>query len=74
MDNRYNNQTEFCKRAIDLLCHKFISDYRVAMHYSQGEEIEHFFEVWTPQNIRELTLREMVWSRVMMTLRNSRGG
>ena len=59
---------EFQKRAIDLLAHKFLSDYRRARANCQGEEMEHFWEVWSKNTIIEISLRELVWKRVMWTL------
>ena len=59
----------FQKRAVDLMAHKFIADYRCAMHHSPGVEIESFYEIWSYNHIRELALREQVWHCTMLRLR-----
>ena len=55
--------TDFQKRAVELLVNKFIMDYR-----RSGEEIEHFYDVWSRQFIRELYLRDLVWKRALIKL------
>jgi hypothetical protein len=59
----------FQRRAVELMAHKFILDYRTVMSHGQGEELEHFYEMWSYNHIREVVLREQVWHSVMLKLR-----
>jgi len=72
MRDRNDAMTEFHKRAIDLLCHKFVHDYKMIMSNNHGEEIEHVYEVWSKQVIMEQSLRAEVWKRVMQLLLEER--
>ena len=58
----------FQKRAVALMANKFVADYRLVMSHGQGEELEHFYEMWSSNHIREIVLREQVWRCVMLKL------
>jgi hypothetical protein len=59
----------FQKRAVELMAHKFVSDYRMAMSQGHREELEHFYEMWSYSHIREIALREQVWRCALIRLR-----
>lgn len=60
---------KFQRRAVELLAHKFEFDYSKAKTACPQEEIEHYFQVWAPQVIRETALRKLVWHSVMANRR-----
>jgi len=57
----------FQKRAVKLMAHKFVFDY--AMVRRRGEELEHFYEMWSYNHIREVALRRQVWRCAMDQLK-----
>ena len=68
-----STMTEFQKRAIELEVHKCIRDYAQVRKSSPGEELEHFYESWSRNNLAECLLRDIVWHKLMTTLRTMRG-
>jgi hypothetical protein len=68
-----STMTEFQKRAIDLLVHKCIEDYARTRKNSPGEELEHFYEGWSRNAVAECYLQDIVWHKLMTTLRTTRG-
>jgi len=67
MESNNERYTEFQKRAIDLLVHKFIFDYD-CINQKFEAEIESTYEEWARAHIREIYLREQVWRGVMTEL------
>lgn len=69
MDSRRDdNLTEFKKKTVYLMVHKFVADYKYMKSAHAGEELEHFFEDWAPRYIREIPFREQVWHAALIEL------
>jgi len=67
MEN-YSNLTEFQKRAVELLAHKFIADYAAVTRKCAGEELEHFYEIWAQRTIADVSLRGIVWKKIIYSV------
>ena len=66
MKDRYSIELEkFQNTTIELLAHKFETDYLEEKKLCPQEEIEHYYQIWAPSAIREIALRNMVWRRIM---------
>ena len=73
MQNQQNEELAlFQKRAVELLAGKFIDEYKQLKANIPCMELEHVYEVWSQNTIRENRIRQSVWRRSLQILQEKR--